>query len=190
METETGKNDTVQLNETTITWNVKELGKDETRRIKITATISEVEKETTITNEVKVDGNKTDETTITVTKPIIESSKTATTILKRDNKGNVIPGQDSTKAEVGDTIIYTITATNKSDVESDIEISDDLSNLPVTFVDGSIKVNGSTSTKAKYENGKVTYKSTLAANATVTLEFRVTVNEGTSEKLLLEMLQL
>ena len=182
VETETGKNDTVQLNETTITWNVKELGKDETRRIKITATISEVEKETTITNEVKVDGNKTDETTITVTKPIIESSKTATTILKRDNKGNVIPGQDSTKAEVGDTIIYTITATNKSDVESDIEISDDLSNLPVTFVDGSIKVNGSTSTKAKYENGKVTYKSTLAANATVTLEFRVTVNEGTSVK--------
>ena len=182
VETETGKNDTVQLNETTITWNVKELGKDETRRIKITATISEVEKETTITNEVKVDGNKTDETTITVTKPIIESSKTATTILKRDNKGNVIPGQDSTKAEVGDTIIYTITATNKSDVESDIEISDDLSNLPVTFIDGSIKVNGSTSTKAKYENGKVTYKSTLAANATVTLEFRVTVNEGTSVK--------
>ena len=182
VETETGKNDTVQLNETTITWNVKELGKDETRRIKITATISEVEKETTITNEVKVDGNKTDETTITVTKPIIESSKTATTILKRDNKGNVIPGQDSTKAEVGDTIIYTITATNKSDVESDIEISDDLSNLPVTFVDGSIKVNGSTSTKAKYENGKVTYKSTLAAKTTVTLEFRVTVNKGTTVK--------
>lgn len=141
-----------------------------------------VEKETTITNTVKVDGKPTDETTITVTKPIIESSKTATTILKRDNKGNVIPDQDSTKAEVGDTIIYTITATNKSDVESDIEISDDLSNLPVTFIDGSIKVNGSTSTKAKYENGKVTYKSTLAANATVTLEFRVTVNEGTSVK--------
>ena len=180
--TQIGENDTVQLNETTITWNVKELGKDETRRIKITATISEVEKETTITNTVKVDGKPTDETTITVTKPIIESSKTATTILKRDNKGNVIPGQDSTKAEVGDTIIYTITATNKSDVESDIEISDDLSNLPVTFIDGSIKVNGSTSTKAKYENGKVTYKSTLAANATVTLEFRVTVNEGTSVK--------
>ena len=180
--TQIGENDTVQLNETTITWNVKELGKDETRRIKITATISEVEKETTITNEVKVDGNKTDETTITVTKPIIESSKTATTILKRDNKGNVIPGQDSTKAEVGDTIIYTITATNKSDVESDIEISDDLSNLPVTFVDGSIKVNGSASTKAKYENGKVTYKSTLAAGATVTLEFKVKVNEGTPVK--------
>ena len=116
-----------------------------------------VEEETKITNTVKVDGKPTDETTITVTKPIIESSKTATTILKRDNKGNVIPGQDSTKAEVGDTIIYTITATNKSDVESDIEISDDLSNLPVTFVDGSLKVNGSTSTKAKYENGKVTY---------------------------------
>ena len=182
VETKTGKNDTVQLNETTITWNVKELGKDETRTIKITATVVAVEKETTITNTVKVDGKPTDETTITVTKPIIESSKTATTILKRDNKGNVIPDQDSTKAEVGDTIIYTITATNKSDVESDIEISDDLSNLPVTFIDGSIKVNGSTSTKAKYENGKVTYKSTLAANATVTLEFRVTVNEGTSVK--------
>ena len=182
VETETGKNDTVQLNETTITWNVKELGKDETRTIKITATVVAVEKETTITNTVKVDGKPTDETTITVTKPIIESNKTATTILKRDNKGNVIPGQDSTKAEVGDTIIYTITATNKSDVESDIEISDDLSNLPVTFVDGSIKVNGSTSTKAKYENGKVTYKSTLAAKTTVTLEFRVTVNKGTTVK--------
>ena len=180
--TQIGENDTVQLNGRTITWNVKELGKDETRTIKITATISEVEKETTITNEVKVDGNKTDETDIIVTKPIIESSKTATTILKRDNKGNVIPGQDSTKAEVGDTIIYTITATNKSDVKSDIEISDDLSNLPVTFVDGSIKVNGIASTKAKYENGKVTYKSTLAAGATVTLEFKVKVNEGTPVK--------
>ena len=67
-------------------------------------------------------------------------------------------------------------------MESDIEISDDLSNLPVTFVDGSIKVNGSTSTKAKYENGKVTYKSTLAAKTTVTLEFRVTVNKGTTVK--------
>ena len=182
--TKIGENDTVQLNGRTITWNVKDLkvGEREKRTIKITATVVAVEKETTITNTVKVDGKPTDETTITVTKPIIESSKTATTILKRDNKGNVIPGQDSTKAEVGDTIIYTITATNKSDVESDIEISDDLSNLPVTFVDGSIKVNGSTSTKAKYENGKVTYKSTLAANATVTLEFRVTVNEGTSVK--------
>ena len=182
VETKTGKNDTVQLNETTITWNVKELGKDETRTIKITATVVAVEKETTITNTVKVDGKPTDETTITVTKPIIESNKTATTILKRDNKGNVIPGQDSTKAEVGDTIIYTITATNKSDVKSDIEISDDLSNLPVTFVDGSIKVNGSASTKAKYENGKVTYKSTLAAGATFTLEFKVKVNEGTPVK--------
>ena len=184
VETKTGENDTVQLNGRTITWNVKDLkvGEREKRTIKITATVVAVEKETTITNTVKVDGKPTDETTITVTKPIIESSKTATTILKRDNKGNVIPDQDSTKAEVGDTIIYTITATNKSDVESDIEISDDLSNLPVTFIDGSIKVNGSTSTKAKYENGKVTYKSTLAANATVTLEFRVTVNEGTSVK--------
>ena len=180
--TNIGENDTVQLNERTITWNVKDLKAGETRTIKITATVVAVEEETKITNTVKVDGKPTDETTITVTKPIIESSKTATTILKRDNKGNVIPGQDSTKAEVGDTIIYTITATNKSDVESDIEISDDLSNLPVTFVDGSLKVNGSTSTKAKYENGKVTYKSTLAANATVTLEFRVTVNEGTSVK--------
>ena len=182
--TKIGENDTVQLNGRTITWNVKDLkvGEREKRTIKITATVVAVEKETTITNTVKVDGKPTDETTITVTKPIIESSKTATTILKRDNKGNVIPDQDSTKAEVGDTIIYTITATNKSDVESDIEISDDLSNLPVTFIDGSIKVNGSTSTKAKYENGKVTYKSTLAANATVTLEFRVTVNEGTSVK--------
>ena len=180
--TQIGENDTVQLNGRTITWNVKDLKAGETRTIKITATVVAVEEETKITNTVKVDGKPTDETTITVTKPIIESSKTATTILKRDNKGNVIPGQDSTKAEVGDTIIYTITATNKSDVESDIEISDDLSNLPVTFIDGSIKVNGSTSTKAKYENGKVTYKSTLAANATVTLEFRVTVNEGTSVK--------
>ena len=180
--TNIGENDTVQLNERTITWNVKDLKAGETRTIKITATVVAVEEETKITNTVKVDGKPTDETTITVTKPIIESSKTATTILKRDNKGNVIPGQDSTKAEVGDTIIYTITATNKSDVESDIEISDDLSNLPVTFVDGSIKVNGSTSTKAKYENGKVTYKSTLAAKTTVTLEFRVTVNKGTTVK--------
>ena len=184
VETKTGENDTVQLNGRTITWNVKDLkvGEREKRTIKITATVVAVEKETTITNTVKVDGKPTDETTITVTKPIIESSKTATTILKRDNKGNVIPDQDSTKAEVGDTIIYTITATNKSDVESDIEISDDLSNLPVTFIDGSIKVNGSTSTKAKYENGKVTYKSTLAAKTTVTLEFRVTVNKGTTVK--------
>ena len=181
-KTEIGKKDTVQLNRRTITWNVKDLKAGEKRTIKITATVVAVEKETTITNTVKVDGKPTDETTITVTKPIIESSKTATTILKRDNKGNVIPGQDSTKAEVGDTIIYTITATNKSDVESDIEISDDLSNLPVTFVDGSIKVNGSTSTKAKYENGKVTYKSTLSAKTTVTLEFRVTVNKGTTVK--------
>lgn len=180
--TNIGENDTVQLNERTITWNVKDLKAGETRTIKITATVVAVEKETTITNTVKVDGKPTDETTITVTKPIIESNKTATTILKRDNKGNVIPGQDSTKAEVGDTIIYTITATNKSDVKSDIEISDDLSNLPVTFVDGSIKVNGSASTKAKYENGKVTYKSTLAAGATVTLEFKVKVNEGTPVK--------
>ena len=125
---------------------------------------------TTIKNTATINGVPTNETTTTVVEPTLEISKTAETIL--DTDGNVeIPGQNKNEAEIGDTIVYTITVKNTSDVEADVNVTDTLPSA-VTF-----ERFTNNSAKATYSNGVVTYNGTLAGGQTLTIQFRATVNE-------------
>ena len=161
----------------TLTWNVKNLAANEERTITITATVNAVEGEKTITNSVEVDGETTDTSTITVVKPTLEISKTASTILDTDDNGVEIPGQSKDEAEIGDTIVYTITVKNTSNVATTVNVNDPLAN-EVTF-----KEFTNNSANATYTNGVVSYNGTLAGGDTLTIQFTVTVNELASNKI-------
>ena len=125
---------------------------------------------TTIKNTATINGVPTNETTTTVVEPTLEISKTAETIL--DTDGNVeIPGQNKNEAEIGDTIVYTITVKNTSDVEADVNVTDTLPSV-VTF-----ERFTNNSAMETYSNGVVTYNGTLAGGQTLTIQFRATVNE-------------
>lgn len=193
-----GANDTITEptgDSKTITWNVKNLVKGEERTITITAEVGEVTAEKTITNEVKVNGTKTDDTSIVVTVPTIEKSKSAVVVLKKDENGVTIPGQKENQAEVGDTIIYTITAKNTStSVSTPITIKDSAPEY-TTFKSGSITVSGvgkitvdgkeinvTADTLKDLKESDLTSGITanVPAGVTMTVSFKVTVNEDVS----------
>ena len=148
----------------------------------------------TITFVVKVDTLPEDETATsgTITNKIDKNVATIT------NNGTTTTPSDETEYEVkkanitgtktvslekagtGDTLTYTITATNNSDEEGKLIINDDLSQL---ISEGKIenvrnvKVNGVEKPEC-YANNKITYTDEhFAAHATVTLTFDATVKE-------------
>ena len=140
-------------------------------------TVGKLENNAEIKNTASLNGKPTNEVTTTFKEPELQISKTAETVLDRDN-GVVIPGQDPAKAEVGDTIVYTIKVNNVSDVETEVNLEDKLPDH-VSFVNGSIKVTGGNASNASYENRTVKYTGTLAGGKELKIEFRVTVNENT-----------
>ena len=140
-------------------------------------TVGKLENNAEIKNTASLNGKPTNEVTTTFKEPELQISKTAETVLDRDN-GVVIPGQDPEKAEVGDTIVYTIKVNNVSDVETEVNLEDKLPDH-VSFVNGSIKVTGGNASNASYENRTVKYTGTLAGGKELKIEFRVTVNENT-----------
>ena len=112
--------------------------------------------------------------------PELKISKTAKTVLDRDENGTIIPGQSEDEAEIGDTIIYTITVTNESDIEAEeVNVVDTLP-TQVTYVNNSIATIGG-SQNATYDsaNRQIKYSGTLQAKGTLTITFKVTVNKGT-----------
>ena len=148
----------------------------------------------TITFVVKVDTLPEDETatsgTITnkIDKNVATITNNGTTTTPSDEteyevkKANITGTKTVSleKAETGDTLTYTITATNNSDEEGKLTINDDLSQL---ISEGKIenvrnvKVNGVEKPEC-YANNKITYTDEhFAAHATVTLTFDATVKE-------------
>lgn len=142
----------------------------------------------TITFVVKVNTLGENETTKTIDKNVATITNNGTTTTPSDEteyevkKANITGTKTVSleKAETGDTLTYTITATNNSDEEGKLEISDDLSQL---INDGKIenvrnvKVNGVEKPEC-YANNKITYTDEhFAAHATVTLTFDATVKE-------------
>ena len=97
-------------------------------------------------------------------KPVLEVTKT-------DNKN---------KVTYNNTITYTITVKNLSDVDTKINLSDTLPSY-VDYVSDSITITNNEGKDPKatygYKNGKITYSGTLKANKTLTLKFKAKVNE-------------
>ena len=121
-----------------------------------------------INNIAKVNGEETPETKT----PVITANKTAQVVTMVEDK-EVLENRD---AKVGETIRYTITAKNTSEVAGTTVIKDSIPG-GTTFVDGSIIGNGN----FDKENGTITWNNVVVpAKEEVSVSFDVVVNEKTT----------
>ena len=121
-----------------------------------------------INNIAKVNGKETPETKT----PVITANKTAQVVTMVEDK-EVLENRD---AKVGETIRYTITAKNTSEVAGTTVIKDSIPD-GTTFVDGSIIGNGN----FDKENGTITWNNVVVpAKEEVSVSFDVVVNEKTT----------
>ena len=158
-----------------VTWNVKGLepGVENARVLTIKATIKDFTGTTeNITNEVKVDNEKTSETTIEAGKPLITSTKTSEIIScpeRNELTGNTV--------HEGDKIKYTITVRNTGAVEKVINVTDQIKD-GLRYVDGTLTAEfaGKAVTGATVQNGVVKLENyTLTTGGTLTITFTVEV---------------
>ena len=121
-----------------------------------------------INNIAKVNGEETPETKT----PVITANKTAQVVTMVEDK-EVLENRD---AKIGETIRYTITAKNTSEVAGTTVIKDSIPD-GTTFVDGSIIGNGN----FDKENGTITWNNVVVpAKEEVSVSFDVVVNEKTT----------
>lgn len=119
-------------------------------------------------------GNSPQATTATLTVTTLAATKTVAVVSDGNSNG---------KADPGDTLEYSIALRNTGgSALTNVVLTDDIP-ANTAYVADSIKVNDAARTDAndvddsKFESGRVTsILGTLAANATATLKFRVTVN--------------
>ena len=117
----------------------------------------------TISNTATVDGTSTNQVQTKVNKPNVTFNKTSS-----PSSGSVV--------ESGDTITYTITLNNSTGSAPATVLVKDSIPTGTTFVSGSIKVGGSSTsyTSTNLSNG---ISVPLNAGQTKTVEFKVTVND-------------
>ena len=119
--------------------------------------------EGTIRNIAYIDEEPTDETTDTVNKPNVETSKSAS-----PENGNVISGQE---------ITYVIELNNsKGTAPTTVNVKDTIP-TGTAFVDGSIKVGGEERAELTSDNLAQGIDVNLQAGEIKTVEFKVTVND-------------
>ena len=120
-----------------------------------------------INNIAKVNGEETPETKT----PVITANKTAQVVTIVD-KEEVLENRD---AKVGETIRYTITAKNTTEVDGTTVIKDSIPD-GTSFVDGTITEKGN----FDKENGTITWNNVVVpAKGEVSVSFDVVVNEKT-----------
>ena len=121
-----------------------------------------------IRNTAKVNGEETPETKT----PVITANKTAQIVTIVD-KEEVLENRD---AKVGETIRYTITAKNTSEVAGTTVIKDSIPD-GTTLIDGTITENGN----FDKENGTITWNNVVVpAKGEASVSFDVIVNEKTT----------
>ena len=121
-----------------------------------------------IKNTAKVNGEETPETKT----PVITAVKTANVVTTID-KEEVLENRD---AKVGETIRYTITAKNTTEVDGTTVIKDSIPD-GTSFVDGTITEKGN----FDKENGTITWNNVVVpANSEVSVSFDATVNAKTA----------
>ena len=153
-------------NDGKIVWknNIK-AGKTVTVSFKVVVTADSID---LINNIAKVNGEETPETKT----PVITANKTAQVVTIVD-KEEVLENRD---AKVGETIRYTITAKNTSEVDGTTVIKDSIPD-GTTFVDGTITEKGN----FDKENGTITWNNVVVpAKGEASVSFDVVVNEKTT----------
>ena len=144
-----------------ITWNDIALNPEESKEFKFKVTINAFEGESKeIKNVALVGDTNTNEEKVTVYNPILSIDKSA----------------DPEKVAEGDTITYTITLKNDGKVDGLATIKDSIP-ADTSFTDGSIKINGETTTKTAGDLAQG-IQVNVPAEDFVTLTFEVTVNSN------------
>ena len=153
-------------NDGKIVWkNDIKAGKTVTVSFKVVVTTDSID---LINNIAKVNGEKTPETKT----PVITANKTAQVVTIVD-KEEVLENRD---AKVGETIRYTITAKNTTEVDGTTVIKDSIPD-GTSFVDGTITEKGN----FDKENGTITWNNVVVpAKGEVSVSFDVVVNEKTT----------
>ena len=154
----------VSVVDNVITWNNVEVAVGETVELEFTVTINEFEgKSIQISNTATVGDNDTNTDTIDVYNPVITLTKVA-------NKPEV---------KEGDTITYTLTATNTGKVDGTAIISD-AAPQGTTGLEGTITVNGKETeyTLAQLEAGIPVEVAKNGGEATVSFQVQVNNNSG------------
>ena len=153
-------------NDGKIVWkNDIKAGKTVTVSFKVVVTADSID---LINNIAKVNGKETPETKT----PVITANKTAQVVTIVD-KEEVLENRD---AKVGETIRYTITAKNTTEVDGTTVIKDSIPD-GTSFVDGTITEKGN----FDKENGTITWNNVVVpAKGEVSVSFDVVVNEKTT----------
>ena len=153
-------------NDGKIVWkNDIKAGKTVTVSFKVVVTADSID---LINNIAKVNGEETPETKT----PVITANKTAQVVTIVD-KEEVLENRD---AKVGETIRYTITAKNTTEVDGKTVIKDSIPD-GTSFVEESIKGEGN----FDKENGTITWNNVVVpAKGEVSVSFDVVVNEKTT----------
>ena len=159
-----GSQETYELADLTTNGIELTLNPDESKRVEFKVTVNDLDNEATIENIASVDGNSTNEVEHTYVEPIISGRKSVET---ENGLDYVVEGE---------TITYTITATNTGDAEGTIKVFDQIPE-GTTFVPESITVGEETRTELTQDNLQVGIDVTVPARGETEVTFQVTVDD-------------
>ena len=177
--------DTISVVGNKVTWNVNNLRAKTSRRIEIKVTplsISEGKNEETITNTAKITNGPDSPTDVTIATPIISTTKASKVAVC--GKYGMIDEDGAAKVTTvheGDEIEYTITISNTGKVAGIVNMNDPLPK-GMTYKADSLNTNlQNVNVVVANDKKSISLNDySLAANTTLTITFRVTIdNLGT-----------
>ncbi len=173
--------DTISVVGNKVTWNVNNLPARTSRRIEIKVTplsIIEGKTEETITNTAKITNGSDSPTDVTIATPVISTTKASEVVVC--GQYGMIDSEGATKVTTvheGDEIEYTITISNTGKVAGIVNMNDPLP-TGMTFKAGSLSTS-LPNVNVVVANDKKSISLNdylLAANTTLTIKFRVTID--------------
>ena len=174
--------DTISVVGNKVTWNVNNLPAKTSRRIEIKVTpllISKGKTEETITNTAKITNGPDSPTDVTIATPVISTTKASEVVVC--GQYGMIDSEGATKVTTvheGDEIEYTITISNTGKVAGIVNMNDSLP-TGMTFKAGSLSTS-LPNVNVVVANDKKSISLNdylLAANTTLTITFRVTIDD-------------